>query len=149
MRGKLVATVTKNGSDGITPACAGKTARQKIRWSGWEDHPRVCGENVFASSPHQPHRGSPPRVRGKLPISTNGAFYSRITPACAGKTWGEIKHMRWGEDHPRVCGENRCVAESHPGSEGSPPRVRGKLRTSASVISLARITPACAGKTTV
>ena len=35
---------------GITPACAGKTERPVTAMQRPRDHPRVCGENVSASS---------------------------------------------------------------------------------------------------
>ena len=51
------------------------------------------------------------------------------------------------EDHPRVCGENAGSIFRAISSAGSPPRVRGKLFFSARASARARITPACAGKT--
>ena len=71
----------------------------------------------------------------------------RITPACAGKTCLQSGGNRWGEDHPRLCGENRGESYEAFVEKGSPPPVRGKL----DIIPLCRlrdrITPACAGKT--
>ena len=53
---------------------------------GVTDHPRGCGENqpiqVLIVKPY----GSPPRMRGKLPISAEDIADYRITPADAGKT---------------------------------------------------------------
>ena len=46
-----------------------------------------------------------------------------------------------------MCGENPAEEQKHKRGEGSPPRVRGKLRCSSGEKALARITPACAGKT--
>ena len=46
-----------------------------------------------------------------------------------------------------MCGENPETAVCSPGSGGSPPRVRGKLRKIWLRPCLRRITPACAGKT--
>ena len=49
---------------GITPACAGNSSwRDCLRLPG-TDHPRVCGEQLFASYPVASEVGSPPRVRG-------------------------------------------------------------------------------------
>ena len=46
-----------------------------------------------------------------------------------------------------MCGENKITVTFDSLDEGSPPRVRGKLCISADHIEVARITPACAGKT--
>ena len=51
----------------------------------------------------------------------------RITPAGAGKTtfMADIAACIW--DHPRRCGENYLFRFYITPSEGSPPRIRGKL----------------------
>ena len=51
------------------------------------------------------------------------------------------------KDHPRVCGENPAEEQKHKRGEGSPPRVRGKPEIGRNLRAVARITPACAGKT--
>ena len=45
----------------------------------------MCGEKDALSDVVQAHRGSPPRVRGKVNDLTGDADALRITPACAGK----------------------------------------------------------------
>ena len=49
-------------------------------------------------------------------------------------------------DHPRVCGEKSIVRPSSWPLTGSPPRVRGKARSSALHMRAMGITPAYAGK---
>ena len=71
---------------GITPACAGKSQIFDGVGQLVEDHPRVCGEKYFHSSPNPPYRGSPPRVRGKDRYQYSYAGDCGITPACAGKS---------------------------------------------------------------
>ena len=71
----------------------------------------------------------------------------RITPACAGKTISAFRTLFPLEDHPRVCGENEVGGMIALMTLGSPPRVRGKRPTVINCGLLARITPACAGKT--
>ena len=44
MRGKVVDTCGKPCCVGITPAYAGKSAADKKKLDGIEDHPRLCGE---------------------------------------------------------------------------------------------------------
>ncbi len=72
----------------ITPACAGNTVDFTFLPVVSEDHPRVCGEYSHILFLMEQLVGSPPRVRG-IPHSnhvTNGV--RRITPACAGNTFG-------------------------------------------------------------
>ena len=49
--------------------------------------------------------------------------------------------------HPRVCGENRWMAETTEEEAGSSPRVRGKLFYRYQAERDMRFIPACAGKT--
>ena len=51
-----------------------------------QDHPRRCGENKEAQAIKVLCTGSPPQVRGKLPVEPKSKFGDRITPAGAGKT---------------------------------------------------------------
>ena len=92
--------------------------------------------------------GSPPRVRGKPYRRCSRVDEARITPACAGKTGEGVRHRPGQEDHPRVCGENLHRSRHGCARGGSPPRVRGKLPFLLQGLYGARITPACAGKTT-
>ena len=134
-------------ADRITPACAGKTSRRPPRRDTARDHPRVCGENSAALCYVREHLGSPPRVRGKRARKFERSASQRITPACAGKTYGIGAQMAAVKDHPRVCGENNRNTHLLRGGVGSPPRVRGKPEIRPGQKSCCRITPACAGKT--
>ncbi len=51
----------------ITPAHAGKTAMLSTWCAFIKDHPRACGENGIQRHGGRWLRGSPPRMRGKLP----------------------------------------------------------------------------------
>ena len=67
VRGKRVGYFAGFGVDGLIPACAGKTTRNRPPPAPAGAHPRVCGENFFAFA-HKPFvTGSSPRVRGKRP----------------------------------------------------------------------------------
>ena len=70
----------------ITPACAGKTPHALQKFSPFQDHPRVCGENLAVLTKLLFQLGSPPRVRGKRDYESKGNYTVGITPACAGKT---------------------------------------------------------------
>ena len=67
MRGKVHLTAYFFIIWGITPACAGKSCRRSVCSLRSRDHPRVCGEKQTDSYSWAFLRGSPPRVRGKVP----------------------------------------------------------------------------------
>ena len=147
MRGKRYSKSQAKQERRITPAHAGKTTRSASRTLGGRDHPRACGENsqLFPSLRYGP--GSPPRMRGKpvLGVSHNASL--RITPAHAGKTSGICCPASKAEDHPRACGENEAWELIIGLPAGSPPRMRGKLKSFQIMQNHPGITPAHAGKT--
>ena len=51
VRGKARFYFHRQSVDGITPACAGKSALYSIRRNPSEDHPRVCGEKFVHGRP--------------------------------------------------------------------------------------------------
>ena len=111
-----------------------------------QDHPRVCGEKPERKAPRRPRLGSPPRMRGKETDSRRQCCSAGITPAYAGKRTLFCLAGRRNRDHPRVCGE-KCSDHIDKGMiEGSPPRMRGKVRELLFSFHCARITPAYAGK---
>ena len=111
VRGKLTGSTSLQPLLRITPAYAGKTSAMYTRGQYHEDHPRVCGENLFPAERHALRLGSPPRMRGKRAIIAQCVLYSGITPAYAGKTKRFGKFRLLFEDHPRVCGENYLSRE--------------------------------------
>ena len=127
MRGKPDGALAGASCERITPAHAGKTPQVQF-WQGVS-------------------RGSPPRMRGKLPFDCVPAVVERITPAHAGKTLREIVSWIPAKDHPRACGENCKLSGYHLHCRKSPPRMRGKLLCIVRAFVFVRITPACAGKT--
>ena len=126
VRGKLGLGGLRRAAHRITPARAGKT--KKPRSAPWQrpDHPRACGENRLSRRNPRNPQGSPPRVRGKHAFKRAGFRWGRITPARAGKTMAHGSASVVVGDHPRACGENRLTRREPNGSDGSPPRVRGK-----------------------
>ena len=86
-------------------------------------------------------------MRGKLILIFILIFILRITPAHAGKTDFLSSLIKFSQDHPRACGENKPHALTMPPMQGSPPRMRGKLAFRAEGDRYVRITPAHAGKT--
>ncbi len=104
-RGKVVLAARSLTIDGITPACAGKSAIIPYIVVADKDHPRMRGEKFSLSSLIFASQGSPPHARGKVPICGIHNAYWGITPACAGKRQFLPGHSleRW--DHPRMRGE--------------------------------------------
>ena len=86
MRGKESDLDAALQAVGITPACAGKRVAFSLLRVAFRDHPRVCGEKGFAPGFTPKTDGSPPRVRGKVPLKLVSGAFKRITPACAGKS---------------------------------------------------------------
>ena len=63
-----------------------------------------------------------------------------------GKVVNDMSNYEVDGDHPRVCGEKSYKANAFVRDSGSPPRMRGKGRTSIGNRLKIRITPAYAGK---
>ena len=113
------------------------------------DHPRLRGENRQTKRTLAWDVGSPPLARGKPPITYPQPMTLRITPACAGKTFALDPPLASTPDHPRLRGENCCHLLLLASVPGSPPLARGKRITFKNLKDGRRITPACAGKTSV
>ena len=109
VRGKAKNCGSSCTINGITPACAGKSAAPRGQCKRQRDHPRVCGEKYEPETGPWRCLGSPPRVRGKEHCPESKFRPGRITPACAGKSRyaAEVCTHVW--DHPRVCGE-KCIS---------------------------------------
>ena len=146
VRGKAWRLPAAPGTQGITPACAGKSGPISASGRAIRDHPRVCGEKALHDGGILPAQGSPPRMRGKALVVVPVVAPVGITPAYAGKRlWSSLLFTPlW--DHPRVCGEKPEFLKSLSQGAGSPPRMRGKESKHISSSSAIRITPAYAGK---
>ena len=146
MRGKEFILRSRANKTRITPAYAGKSLKKLRKKYNIRDHPRVCGEKARSVGHGVAHRGSPPRMRGKVHFRDLKKMPLGITPAYAGKSQGQGHRCPCPGDHPRVCGEK---PQGHPGLfcvMGSPPRMRGKAGSHAHAHDKRRITPAYAGK---
>ena len=70
-----------------------------------------------------------------------------LIPACAGKTPPAASSTHARTAHPRACGENFQSSDFSSSFSSSSPRVRGKPARRVELDCLARLIPACAGKT--
>ncbi len=111
-----------------------------------KDHPRVCGEKESGEYWNDKHKGSPPRMRGKVQLQPGQPAALGITPAYAGKSAQLEGAPPLAQDHPRVCGEKRLKVVRVLVQRGSPPRMRGKEALHHGGCSERGITPAYAGK---
>ena len=105
VRGTVVCFPDGQYPSRITPACAGNRPYKKYWNIEFQDHPRVCGEQITPSPKIPCRTGSPPRVRGTVCFPSWGEHQRRITPACAGNSDPPHRKKRDEKDHPRVCGE--------------------------------------------
>ena len=146
MRGKGRKTGRRKKLIGITPAYAGKSTIYKCPEIISKDHPRLCGEKITQSPTQNTRVGSPPPMRGKVVPSGCFGFWSRITPAYAGKSIKDKSGAVISRDHPRLCGEKDLPPVYSCQHAGSPPPMRGKAPRGTVLPDAVRITPAYAGK---
>ena len=170
MRGKAELRIDFMEHCRITPAYAGKSCYGKMdrcmklgspppmRGKGipcprsrscGRDHPRLCGEKHVAFYLCRLIIGSPPPMRGKGFAGSQLCFHVGITPAYAGKRKLSVLGDPPCQDHPRLCGEKYREALSSNDDAGSPPPMRGKVKSSFCGHICMRITPAYAGKRAV
>ena len=88
-------------------------------------------------------------MRGKGTKRCSSRRGGRITPAYAGKSKRIAPSSVLFGDHPRVCGEKAHNIYLLSGRQGSPPRMRGKVRTGCADLTACGITPAYAGKSAI
>ena len=88
-------------------------------------------------------------MRGKEDDVADQLYGEGITPAYAGKRALVICLKQLFRDHPRVCGEKTVAAAMAAGTQGSPPRMRGKAQMCVIPFLTKGITPAYAGKSLV
>ena len=149
VRGKRDRRPTGRLEAGLIPARAGKTVCVPVVRDDVEAHPRACGENMTATTAMNHHRGSSPRVRGKLLRLLRAGRALGLIPARAGKTPAGGPAGGGAPAHPRACGENAVVRMVGDPMQGSSPRVRGKRVRGRRGRSVGGLIPARAGKTDV
>ena len=132
---------------GLIPAHAGKTKPDPGLYGQTAAHPRSRGENAFESMGGGQGIGSSPLTRGKPKCGLHGAERRRLIPAHAGKTSDSLSAGRRPTAHPRSRGENVLPDRDSPICQGSSPLTRGKPVLQFSELSVVRLIPAHAGKT--
>ena len=113
----------------FTPACAGQTRRAAYKRASTTVHPRMCGADLCPVKRLSLSHGSPPHVRGRLRVTADEAEGLRFTPACAGQTQTYPYPGLARPVHPRMCGADNVNKIEDCIDGGSPPHVRGRLRS--------------------
>ena len=132
---------------GLIPAHAGKTDRLYPQRSRAPAHPRSRGENRMLSRNPLRLQGSSPLTRGKLIHFLGGDLLVGLIPAHAGKTPRRLGCTRMTPAHPRSRGENWKGPEDLDKVLGSSPLTRGKPSVMVVSMTVFRLIPAHAGKT--
>ena len=166
-RGKQLLQSRIRRSQGLIPACTGKTLGADYLNSAMKAHPRMRGENTAGVEVTEDFKGSSPHARGKRQCNSRPDNQRGLIPACAGKTslwfsWlysfrahprmrGENSHdharNRSQGAHPRMRGENQRSRRFIFRPSGSSPHARGKPNGLRLRVQSLRLIPACAGKT--
>ena len=149
MRGKRCDPSPRRRPRRIIPAHAGQTSQLEHSVYSPADHPRACGANVSSDGMLSRCTGSSPRMRGKPALHSRAGVGHRIIPAHAGQTIGSAGLTGWNADHPRACGANVGDTSIEAFTNGSSPRMRGKLTKQQVHVLLLRIIPAHAGQTSL
>ena len=95
------------------------------------------------------NKGSPPLARGVQIVFAILIKSFGITPACAGSTVLQLLLQHRDGDHPRLRGEYSAYPFAIATEKGSPPLARGVRIRNRPDVARARITPACAGSTSI
>ena len=111
------------------------------------DHPRICGEHLYAQFHTSSPAGSSPHMRGTPSVSSSPATRPGIIPAYAGNTTQVSVSPTSQRDHPRICGEHLQMTNVLSDEAGSSPHMRGTrdLMDISSIVT--GIIPAYAGNT--
>ena len=111
----------------ITPAYAGKSCHELVRFFQQQDHPCICGEKWKHRTYLLRRIGSPLHMRGKDAKNVMIISRVRITPAYAGKRRQRTFVTLRYQDHPCICGEKHMRLAVPQGHLGSPLHMRGKV----------------------
>ncbi len=148
MRGAQARHRGHRGQQGIIPAYAGSTPRERRPSVSSRDHPRICGEHTTARVRPLIIEGSSPHMRGARLELLARLRAGGIIPAYAGSTCCRMRH-RWPLwDHPRICGEHRHTTPTVATVWGSSPHMRGAPHAGRRRAGPDGIIPAYAGSTT-
>ena len=131
----------------ITPACAGRTSFRQSLCTSQRDHPRSRGKDAILNIITNELEGSPPLAREGHSEERFHTKEAGITPAFAGRTNCFKICVKFLQDHPRMCGKDICFCYFSTLFAGSPPHVREGPTYKKGARTMARITPACAGRT--
>ena len=135
----------------IAPAHAGNACSDRLFLFLDRITPAYAGKRFGMRSPTKKKKRITPAYAGNCPVLRNPGRNAapRITPARAGKRRPShvYSHPFW--EHPCLCTEKICYEAPEDEKNGSPPRMRGKAVHKGLYRPALRITPACAGKSSI
>ena len=108
VRGTVSAITEAEAANRITPACAGNRGFKIVPDPLERDHPRVCGEQIFAYFTWFFAMGSPPRVRGTVIFEKGGSTRPGSPPRVRGTGLGGSAVRRRDGITP-ACAGNSCT----------------------------------------
>ncbi len=147
-RGAVTTRGKTDDRPGTIPACAGSSVWRCGPARACRDHPRVRGEQVWASPPPHWQAGPSPRARGAAHHHPGLTVAIGTIPACAGSSTCPATSPRRSWDHPRVRGEQRAIEDVALPQEGPSPRARGAASAGPHRAGSPGTIPACAGSST-
>ena len=135
---------------GSPPHMRGMPARTAFFCSSIGSPPAYAGKKRPAPG-RKPVAAEHPAHAGNCPVLRNPGRNAapRITPARAGKRRPSHVYSQPFWDHPCLCREKICYEAPEDEKNGSPPRMRGKAVHKGLYRPALRITPACAGKSSI
>ena len=138
---------SKHYGHGSSPRVRGRPPKSTACLVALRAHPRECGADLCRGL-HRLHApGSSPRVRGRLNHLDACGYCGGLIPASAGQTTRKNPNQNTTRAHPRECGADlRSTAPTAP-SQGSSPRVRGRLLLVFVYLGGLGLIPASAGQT--
>ena len=86
MRGTVEQGTGKTAVARITPAHAGNSFLDYLKFTQLKDHPRSCGEQLSVYQMRVASPGSPPLMRGTVSVPQRFKLFTGITPAHAGNS---------------------------------------------------------------
>ena len=112
---------------GSSPRVRGRRWRRDSPVQPSRAHPRGCGAEGKFITHYRDQYGSSPRVRGRHRPRRTRHSQHRLIPAGAGQTRSQYSSPRVTRAHPRGCGADYTTREGEQRTQGSSPRVRGRL----------------------
>ena len=115
------------GAIGTPPRMRGRRCGRRCRSWLRRNTPADAGTTPTHAPSGTSSTGTPPRMRGRLKELVDGLVDGGNTPADAGTTTSLPRSRRRRTEHPRGCGDDSVPCTLTRTTDGTPPRMRGRL----------------------